>query len=124
MLTARRTTVDSLGGGVVQNATTHLPVTGLGLRAASPPGVEGAAAPAEGELLEQTLAFSGSYVSDDGTVTISRAVDHAFAYSGARFGGRCTVCARALLMPDDGEPLADIGDAVRFVATHDHGGLD
>jgi hypothetical protein len=80
--------------------------------------------PPEAELLEQTLAFSGSYVSDDGTVTVSRAVVHAFEYSGARFGGRCTVCARALLIPDDGEPLADFRDAVRFVATHDHGGVD
>jgi hypothetical protein len=80
--------------------------------------------PSDDELLEGTLAFSGSFVSDDGTVTISRSVGQAFAYSGDRFVGRCTICARARLMPAAGERLSDVKAAVRFVALHDHGDLD
>jgi hypothetical protein len=80
--------------------------------------------PSEQELIERTLAFSGSYVSDDGTMTITRSAVQADAYSGDRFVGRCAVCAAGLLVPADGEPLADVREAVRFVATHDHGGLD
>jgi hypothetical protein len=99
-------------------------VTSLVGSALSPPGYAGGLVPPDDELLGQTLAFSGSYVSDDGTVTISRSVVHALAYSGDRFVGRCTVCARALTIPADGEPLRDLLEAVRFVATHDHGGLD
>ena len=76
------------------------------------------------ELLEQALAFSGSYVSDDGVVSICRAAARTATYSGARFVGRCTVCGRTRLLPDDGEPLADVPEAVRFVAMHDHSGLD
>jgi hypothetical protein len=108
----------------VKDTTTDVRITWLVPSALSPPGVPGGAVPPDDELLEQTIAFSGSYVSDDGTVTISRSAVQAFAYSGARFVGRCSVCARARLIPDDGEPLADVREAVRFVATHDHGGLD
>ena len=80
--------------------------------------------PPDDELLERTLAFAGSYVSDDGTVTVSRSAGHALAYAGDRFVGRCTVCARDRSVPVDGEPLADVRAAVRFVSTHDHGGWD
>jgi hypothetical protein len=80
--------------------------------------------PSDDELLEGALAFSGSYVSDDGTVTITRSVGRAFAYSGARFVGRCTICAQAGLLSAAGEPLSDVTAAARFVALHDHGGLD
>jgi hypothetical protein len=86
--------------------------------------VSGGLVPPDDELLEQTLAFAGAYVSDDGTVTVRRSVVHALAYTGDRFVGRCTVCVRGLLMPADGEPLADVRAAVRFIGMHDHGGLD
>jgi hypothetical protein len=80
--------------------------------------------PPEEELLEQTLACADAYVSDDGTITVSRSVVHALAYPGDRFVGRCTVCARDGRVPAGGEPLADVHAAARFVATHDHGCLD
>jgi hypothetical protein len=80
--------------------------------------------PSDDELFRGTLAFSGSYVSDDGTVTISRSVGQAFGYSGARFVGRCAICAHAALMPATGEPLSDVTAAVRFIALHDHDVLD
>jgi len=115
---------DSQGGGPVNDATTDLRMPSLVTSGLFPPGVSGGSVPPDDELLEQTLVFSGSYVSDDGTVTITRSVVRAFAYSGDRFLGRCTVCARARLVPADGEPLADVREAVRFVSTHDHGGLD
>jgi hypothetical protein len=108
----------------VDGVTTDVEVTWLAPWAASLPGSPGGSVPADDELLEQTLAFSGSYVSDDGTVTITRSVVHASAYAGDRFLGRGAVCTPALLVPADGEPLADVGEAVRFVSTHDHGGLD
>jgi hypothetical protein len=113
-----------LGGGPVNDASTDVRVSWLSPSAVPLPGVPGGSVPLDDELLEQTLAFSGSYVSDDGTVTITRSVVDASAYSGDRFVGRCTVCATALLVPADGEPLADVREAVRFVSTHDHGGLD
>jgi hypothetical protein len=84
----------------------------------------GGLVPADDELLEGILAFSGSYASDDGTVTISRPPGPAFAYSGDRFVGRCSVCVRAGLLPAAGEPLPDVRAAVRFIALHDHAGLD
>jgi hypothetical protein len=108
----------------VIDVTTDLRMTSLATSVRHPPGVSGGPVPPDDELLAQTLAFSGSYVSDDRTVTITRSVVRAFAYSAAQFTGRCTVCARAGLVPADGEPLADVGEAVRFVSTHDHGGLD
>ena len=76
------------------------------------------------ELLERTLAFSGSYVSDDGNVTVRRVAAASFEYSGDRFLGHCTVCARALLIPLTGEPLTDVRAAIQFVAAHNHGDLD
>ena len=75
------------------------------------------------ELLERTLAFSGSYVSDDGSVTVRR-VAADFAYAGHRFLGNCTVCSRALLIPLTGEPLSDVRAAILFVAAHHHGDVD
>ena len=76
------------------------------------------------ELLERTLAFSGSFVSDDGNVTVRRADGAAFGYSGLRFLGNCTVCSRAHLIPPTGEPLPDVRAAVLFVAAHNHGDMD
>ncbi len=80
----------------------------------------GGLVPSDDELLERTLAFSGSYASDDGTVTIRRSPVGSSGYTGARFMGRCTVCSRALLIPADGQPLPDVRAALQFVATHDH----
>lgn len=80
--------------------------------------------PSDDDLLQRTLAFSGSYVSDDGLVTIRRSAVGPFEYSGNRFVGHCAICARALLMPATGEPLADVRAAIHFVATHDHGQAD
>ena len=75
------------------------------------------------ELLERTLAFSGSYVSDDGNVTVRRAAAE-FEYAGHRFLGNCRVCSRALLIPPTGEPLSDVRAAILFVAAHHHGDVD
>ena len=75
-------------------------------------------------LVERTLAFSGSYVSDDGAIQITRVRSDVSEYSGARFVGHCDVCARAGLLPAGGEPLADSAAAGRFRAMHDHGDAD
>ena len=80
--------------------------------------------PSDDELLERTLAFSGSYVSDDGNVTVRRVSAASFEYSGDRFLGNCRVCSRALLVPVTGEPLSDIRAAILFVAAHTHGDVD
>jgi hypothetical protein len=84
----------------------------------------GGAVPSDDELLERTLTFSGSYVSDDGTVTIRRSAAGPGEYTGNRFVGYCRRCGRTLLIPPDGEPLPDIPAAIRFAATHDHGDVD
>jgi hypothetical protein len=76
------------------------------------------------ELLERTLAFSGSYVSDDGHLTIRHSTAGSAEYSGDRFAGYCDRCVRAELIPVDGEPLHDIPAAIRFAATHDHEDVD
>jgi hypothetical protein len=76
------------------------------------------------DRLGRTLAFSGSYVSDDGHVTIRRSPGGAAEYSGARFVGNCSVCSRSRLIPPDGEPLADLRTAVHFLAEHTHGEAD
>jgi|tagenome__1003787_1003787.scaffolds.fasta_scaffold20213758_2 hypothetical protein len=76
------------------------------------------------ELLERVLAFSGTYVSDDGDVTVRRSVSDSTAYSAARYAGWCRTCAYADLVGPAGEPLADVRAAARFVATHDHTGTD
>jgi hypothetical protein len=76
------------------------------------------------DLLERTLAFSGSYVSDDGNVTVRRIVAPTFEYSGHRFVAHCSVCSRAGLVPLTGEPLPDVRAAILFVAAHDHGESD
>jgi hypothetical protein len=80
--------------------------------------------PCDDELLARTLAFSGSYVSDDGHLTIRRSTSGSFDYSGIQFVGYCSRCARALLIPPDGVPLPDICAAIGFAATHDHGDGD
>jgi hypothetical protein len=87
-------------------------------------GTPGGSVPSDDDLLERTLAFSGSYVSDDGTVTIRRSVADTSEYSGDRFVGRCTVCSRALLTPPTGQLLPDVRAAVQFAATHHHGDED
>ena len=74
--------------------------------------------------VERTLAFSGSYVSDDRSVRITRARSDVSEYSGARFVGNCDVCARAGHLPVTGELLAHSGAGDRFLATHDHGDVD
>jgi len=84
----------------------------------------GGVVPSDDDLLERTLAFSGSYVSDDGAVTIRRSTPGSFEYSGSQFLGYCRRCARTHLVPPDGEPLRDITAAIRFAATHDHGEVD
>jgi hypothetical protein len=86
-------------------------------------GIPGGMVPSDDELLERTLVFAGSYVSDDGHVTIRRSFGSA-GYSAARFVGFCAVCSREGLVPSSGEPLSDIRAAVQFVAAHDHGGVD
>ena len=75
------------------------------------------------QLLERTLAVFGSYVSDDGHVTIRRA-GGSLEYLAARFTGYCALCSRAGLIPSTGEPLSDIRAAAEFVAAHRHGEVD
>jgi hypothetical protein len=79
--------------------------------------------PSEQDLIERTLAFSGSYVSDDGHLAIRRS-GGSFEYSRHRFLGYCRSCARARLILPTGEPLSDAAAAVRFTATHDHDEVD
>jgi hypothetical protein len=79
--------------------------------------------PSERELIERTLAFSGSYVSDDGGMAIRRAVG-SFEHSRHGFLGYCSSCARARLIQATGEPLPDVVAAIRFIATHDHDEVD
>ena len=76
------------------------------------------------DLLERTLTFSGTHVSDDGNVTIRRADAGANDYSGDRFVGICNVCSRGGLIPPTGAPLPDIQAAVQFAAEHRHGDGD
>jgi hypothetical protein len=76
------------------------------------------------DLLERTLAFSGSYVSDDGNVTVRRIAVPTIEYSGPRFVAHCSICSRAGLVPLTGEPLSDVRAAILFVAAHDHGESD
>ena len=80
--------------------------------------------PTDAGLVERTLAFSGSYLSDDGPVRISRARPDTFQYAGNQFVGNCDICARAGLVPGDGEQLADVRAVERFLATHAHGDAD
>lgn len=77
--------------------------------------------PTDAGLVERTLAFSGSYVSDDGKIRITRARSDVVEYSGARFVGHCDVCARAGLLAPTGELLSDAGAADRFLGMHAHG---
>src|SRR3954447_7307737 len=77
------------------------------------------AVPADDDLLERTLRFSGSYVSDDGHVRVRRAADPTGS-SAPRSRGYCAVCAGAGRTPPAGEPLDDVRTVVRFVAGHDH----
>ena len=76
------------------------------------------------DLLVRTLAFSGSYVSDDGNVTIRRSPGGSFEYSGDRFIGNCRPCFRARLIPPTGAALPDADAVARFMATHSHGEVD
>jgi hypothetical protein len=97
-------------------------VTGQGRRA-------GGSTPADvglgdDELIERTLLFSGSYVSDNGRVTITRDPDASFEYTGRSFVGFCDVCANAGLVSPDGEHLPDVRTAVAFTATHAHDDVD
>jgi hypothetical protein len=87
------------------------------------PGTPGATAPSDEPLLERTLAFADSYVSDDGQVSVRRAPASS-EYSAARFAGHCAVCSRAGVLPPAGEPLFDVRAAARFVSAHTHGERD
>jgi len=78
----------------------------------------------EEELIEHTLTFSGSWVSDDGHVTIRRALVESAGYSGARFVGHCALCVRAGLLPRAGSAVPDVHAAAQFVAAHQHGAAD
>ena len=78
----------------------------------------------EDELIERTLFFSGSYVSDNGSVTIKRDRDTSYQYTGTWFVGFCDVCANAGLLPADGEHLHDVRAVVAFAATHAHDDVD
>jgi hypothetical protein len=80
--------------------------------------------PADDELLERTLHFSGSYVSDDGAVAVRRAAADAFEYSGHRYLGNCTICSRVARDSLAGESLPDIRAAILFVAAHHHSDVD
>jgi len=79
--------------------------------------------PFDENLLQRTLAFADSYVSDDGQVTVRRAAVSA-EYSGARFAGHCAPCSRAGLLPEAGEALLDVRAAVQFISAHSHGDRD
>ena len=80
--------------------------------------------PSDEDLLERTLAYSGTYVSDDGHLAIRRSTAARFEYGGTPFVGYCVRCAHDGLMTSDGEPLPDLRAAVRFASTHDHGAAD
>jgi hypothetical protein len=69
------------------------------------PGTPGGFVTSDDDLLERTLAFSGTHMSDDGNVTIRRAGAGANDYSADRFVGICNVCFRARLIPPTGAPL-------------------
>jgi hypothetical protein len=86
-------------------------------------GTRGGTVPSDENLLERTLAFADSYVSDDGHVTVRRAPASS-EYSGARFAGHCAVCSRAGVLPPSGEPLFDVRAAVQFVSAHAHSDSD
>jgi hypothetical protein len=100
-----------------------LPLVTDGARRLRDAHARGGLVPSDDDLLERTLAFSGSYASDDGHVTIRRARG-ASPYSGAQFTGICTVCARAGLLPPEGESLADLTAAAQFAAVHRHDQID
>jgi hypothetical protein len=80
--------------------------------------------PTDASLLERTLAFSGSYVSDDGRVTIMRLASGTFEYSRDRYVGRCEHCVRTGNLPSDGQLLPDARAAEQFVRTHVHDDAD
>ena len=87
-------------------------------------GGPGGMVPSDDDLVERTLAFSGSYVTDDGHVTIRRSLVRSREYSGDRFTGYCDACARARLISPAGEVLSELRAVLDFLATHDHGETD
>jgi hypothetical protein len=113
------------------DGTVHDPARSSGdvpLRAGSVPRpwdahTPGGTVPTDDDLVERTLAFSGSYASDDGQVTIRRCRG-AHEYAAASFTGRCATCARAGLTPSEGEPLDGLAEAAQFAAAHRHGEVD
>jgi len=90
---------------------------------ARPAVVAGGRLPTDDDLVERTLAFSGSYVSDDGHLAIRRSAASR-DYSAHVFLGYCRTCARARLIVPTGELLPDLAAAIRFTATHDHDEVD
>jgi len=79
--------------------------------------------PSDDDLLERTLAFSGSFVSDDGHTTIRRSSGFD-DYTGYRFVGYCDVCSRVGRITRTGEHLSDVRAAAQFLAAHRHGDMD
>jgi len=75
------------------------------------------------DLLVATLMTFGVYASDDGQLTILRALGEA-EHSTARFTGYCDACARARLIPPTGQALSDVRAAVQFAAVHHHADVD
>ena len=80
--------------------------------------------PSDDDLVERTLAFSGSYVSDDGQVTVRRSPARSSEYSGERFVGFCAICSLSRLVPAAGTPLPDLRATIHFLAEHTHGEAD
>jgi hypothetical protein len=76
------------------------------------------------DLLRGTLDFAGSYVSDDGAVTILRVTGRSADYSADSFTGVCVVCARAAPGEQVLHDLPDLRTALHFLAAHDHGATD
>jgi hypothetical protein len=123
------TRIDVLVGGPPETAARRRPADRLvrwGEHAAPVrgAGTAGGMVPTDDDLIERTLAFSGSYVSDDGQVTIERSSRGSSQYSGARFVGHCHVCSIAGSTAAADQPLSDVHAAARFVAAHDHGNVD
>ena len=61
--------------------------------------------PSDDELLERTLAFSGSYVSDDGNVSIRRVVAESLPYSACALPRQLHRLFLAASSPPTGEPI-------------------
>src|SRR3954452_24641217 len=123
-----RVVVGTLGEAAAMNAQSTDGLSTALLDVPAPTGpvswrAPGGIVPSDADLIERTLAFSGSYVSDDGHVTIRRS-SGSYGYSGSRFVGYCDVCSRTSSTAPTVEPLSDVRAAAQFVAAHTHGDVD